>query len=185
MSTLIDVNVSAFQGLGQLSPAPDANGGPWMVLDTNSTLSLLSQPNVPPNPLSQPTTIDEHVASFWVTNPFASYVPISVLVLGIDGNLWYEFGPFGQPAPNYWTSRQLVDGPSFGNQQIQQFQGYQLGLVILIQFSCSTFGEICGLTNSSDQPGPGKNRLTRMWPQQRLKRRLLVKEVTRSTKRSK
>jgi hypothetical protein len=38
----------------------------------------------------------------------------TVFVLGSNGNLWLELGPFGQPAPTYWTTRYPVDGNVLG-----------------------------------------------------------------------
>src|SRR5579885_505105 len=71
--------------------------------------------------VSNPLVIDENVQAFNATN-FRN-PPDTVLVLGSDGNLWFEFGPFGQPAPKFWTTRQPVDA------NVISFQAFELGLV--------------------------------------------------------
>src|SRR5579885_1215587 len=75
--------------------------------------------------VSNPLVIDENVQAFNATN-FRN-PPDTVLVLGSDGNLWLEYGPFGHPAPKFWTRREQVDANVQGFLGVNYDQVFVLG----------------------------------------------------------
>lgn len=130
----VDANAQTFQALDIGLSNPDT----VFVLGTDGKLWLEQGPFNQPAPkfwtnrwqVDAQVLLNMNVSAFLgidtVPRAFQALDINTVLVLGSNGNLWLEHGPFGQPAPNFWTAREQVDG------NVQAFIGIDSNEVVVL-----------------------------------------------------